>query len=105
MSFRPYQKDEDCSGPEIVEKISVQTILDMNRDPAELLRDKLGTGDMLEKEAAEGNPQAMKLLAERLAPQDKQAALAWYEKAAALLPDDDDLEFEIFMLKMELENQ
>ena len=105
MSFRPYQKDEDCSGPEIVEKISVQTILDMNRDPAKLLRDKLGTGDMLKKEAAEGNPQAMKLLAEKLAPQDKRAALAWYEKAAALLPDDDDLEFEIFMLKMELENQ
>ena len=28
-----------------------------------------------------------------------------YEKAAELLPDDDDIEFEIYMLKIEIENQ
>ena len=28
-----------------------------------------------------------------------------YEKAAELLSDDDDIEFEIYMLKIEIENQ
>ena len=32
---------------------------------------------------------------------DSSKALAWYEKAAELLPEDDDIEFELFMLRME----
>ena len=48
---------------------------------------------------------AQQLLAEEPSMVEKQQALSLYEKAFALLPDDDDLEFEIFMLKMDMDNE
>ena len=81
----------------------------MNRDPAELLGETLCETD-IEKEISQGNPQAMKLRAQQILSRgsgvtEKRQALALYEKAFELLPDDDDLEFEIFMLKMDLNDQ
>ncbi len=112
VSYRPYQKDDEVDEPEVVERLSAQEILDLNRDPAEILCEKFRNNEEnheLEKEIAQGNPQAMKLLAKQLlqgepSTEKKKLALSWYEKAAALLPDDDDLEFEIFMLKLDIES-
>ena len=110
---RAYPKDDECGASDVGEAVTFQAIMNINKDPKELLAEKLrqtNGGINLENEIAQGNPQAMKLLAEQLlhgAPnaEDKKKALLWYQKAAALLPDDDDLEFEIFMLKMELNNR
>ena len=110
--YRPYQQDDPCDTVDVLEIISKEAFRAMNRKPEEILQEKLrksDDSDALAKEALRGNPQAMKLLAGQLleeepTAEDKKRALAWYEKAAELLPDDDDLEFEIFMLKMELEN-
>ena len=111
--YRPYQDDEEYAEADIRETVTVKEILDLARDPAELLIERLRQNDRsddLEQELAKGNPQAMKLRAQKLlegepTSEDKKQALAWYEKAAALLSGDDDLEFEIFMLKMELDTQ
>ncbi|MCR5137089.1 MAG: hypothetical protein K6C12_08320 [Oscillospiraceae bacterium] len=113
VSFRPYQGDDESDEPEAAETVSVQEILDLSRDPAEILSEKLRHAEEdggLEKSAARGDPQAMKLLAMQLlrgepTTEERKQALAWYEKAAALLPKDDDLEFEIFMLKMDIDNE
>lgn len=110
--YRPYQQDDPCDTVDVLEIISKEAFQAMNRNPEAILQEKLrksDDNDALTKEALQGNPHAMKLLAGQLleeepTEEDKKRALAWYEKAAELLPDDDDLEFEIFMLKMELEN-
>ena len=110
--YRPYQKDDPCDRVDAVEIISTEAFLVLNRDPEELLQEKLqrsGGRDDLEREASQGNPHAMKLLAKQLlqgepTAEDRKQALSWFERAAEFLPDDDDLEFEIFMLKMELDN-
>ena len=75
----------------------------------EALKEKLSNcNDIseLEQEAAKGNPYAMKLLAKKYQQgdsviADSSKALDWDEKAAELLPEDDDIEFELFMLRME----
>ncbi len=110
--FRPYQKDDPCDRVDALEIISTEAFRIMNRSPEEVLKEKLQTSDdsnALEKESLQGNPYAMKLLAKQLlqgepSTEDKKLALSWYEKAAEQLPEDDDLEFEIFMLKMEINN-
>lgn len=109
---RVYQKDDEFDEPEPEEIICFRILQDLNRDPSEILSEKLrqsGKGNAIENEIAQGNPQAMILLAKQFLQgeptiDDKKLALSWYEKAAVFLPDDDDLEFEIFMLKMELDN-
>ena len=93
--------------PDCVEAFRV-----MNRKPEEILKEQLQQSNdfnALEKEASQGNPHAMKLLAKQLlqgepSTEDRKLALSWYEKAAEQLPEDDDLEFEIFMLKMDIDN-
>lgn len=107
--YRPYQEDTECTEDSVSETVRVGAILDLNRDPAELLGETLCETD-IEKEISQGNPQAMKLRAQQILSRgsgvtEKRQALALYEKAFELLPDDDDLEFEIFMLKMDLNDQ
>ena len=111
--WRPYDQDNEYEDIPVSEYIGLDAIKSLDRDPAEILKNKL-TGDnavtVLEAETAQGNPQAMKLLAARYAKgdgvsKDLKQALSLYEKAHMLLPDDADMEFEIFMLKMEIDDQ
>lgn len=107
--YRPYEQDEEYVENGAAETVSIGAILSLNRDPAELLGETLCESD-LQKEITQGNPQAMKLQAQQILSgrsgvTEKQQALALYERAFELLPDDDDLEFEIFMLKMELNDE
>ena len=110
--YRPYQKDDPCDRVDALEIISTEAFRIMNRNPEEIFREQLQKSNdsrALEKESLQGNPYAMKLLAKQLlqgepSTEDKKLALSWYEKAAEQLPEDDDLEFEIFMLKMEINN-
>ena len=109
---RPYKPDDEPEEIYITEKLGIEEIISLNRDPKVILKEALQENNdtSLKQEAAAGNPQAMKLLAETLlkradTTEKKREVLAWYEKAAKLLPDDDDIEFEILMLKIEIENQ
>ena len=107
--YRPYEKDEDCAEADTTETCSFRELTEISKDPAEILGGTRRNSD-LEEEIKRGNPQAMKLRARRLlegepTSEDKKQALSLYEKAFALLPDDDDLEFEIFMLKMDVDNE
>lgn len=111
--WRPYERDDVYESPSVDEHISIETVEAFCRGPAETLKNQLTENNaviMLEAETAQSNPQAMKMLAEKYAkgedvPKDLRRALSLYEKAFVLLPDDDDLEFEIFMLKMEIDDQ
>lgn len=111
--WRPYERDDVYESPSVDEHISIETVEAFCRGPAETLKNQLTENNaviMLEAETAKSNPQAMKMLAEKYAkgedvPKDLRRALSLYEKAFVLLPDDDDLEFEIFMLKMEIDDQ
>ena len=107
--WRPYRPDDDLNLPEIIEYVTAGEIAMVSGASVSNLAD---TDDIkvLERKTAEGEPQAMKLLAEKYAKGDGVAvnarkALALYEKAYSLMPDDNDLEFEIFMLKMDIDNQ
>ena len=107
--WRPYQPDDDINLPEIIEYVTAGEIAMVSGASVSNLAD---TDDIkvLERKTAEGDSQAMKLLAEKYAKGDGVAvnarkALALYEKAYSLMPDDNDLEFEIFMLKMDIDNQ
>ena len=110
--FRPYQKDDPCDRVDALEIISTEAFRVMNRKPEEILKEQLQQSNdfnALEKEASQGNPHAMKLFAKQLlqgepSADDRKLALSWFEKAHELLPEDDDLEFEIFMLKMDIDN-
>lgn len=109
---RVYQTDDECNDPELAETVRFRELLDMNRDPSEILAERIEMSDAdgsLQSEVEKGNPYALKLMANRLMQSQptieiRKQALDMYEKAAELLPDDSDIEFEIFMLKMELEN-
>lgn len=64
---------------------------------------------MAERAANLGYVPAMKWLGKRYEtgdglPKDPQLAAQWYAKALELTPEDEDLEFDLFMLRMELDN-
>lgn len=107
--WRPYRPDDDLNLPEIIEYVTVDDIA-MISDPPFFCSAGSNEVQALEQKTAEGDPRAMKQLAEKYAKgdgvtADPRKALALYEKAYALMPDDNDLEFEIFMLKMDIDNQ
>ena len=107
--WRPYRPDDDLNLPEIIEYVTVDDIA-MVSEPPFFCSAGINDVQALEQKTAEGDPRAMKQLAEKYAKgdgvtADPRKALALYEKAYALMPDDNDLEFEIFMLKMDIDNQ
>ena len=111
--WRPYQPDDEVNLPETVEIVTAEEISALQTGRSEETGNALFKNaeiETLEQEAEKGNPNAMKKLAEKYANGDgvkaePRKALAFYEKAYALLPEDKDLEFEIFMLKMDIDNQ
>ncbi len=111
--WRPYEQDEISEGPSVTERINLESVKLLDRDPIEDLKNQLDGKNavtLLQTEIAQGNPQAMKLLAAKYVkgdgvPKNLGQALSLYEEAFTLLPDDDELEFEIFMLKMEIFDQ
>ena len=111
--FRPYKPDDEYEGEEIAEHISFLQVQSLTADPVKDIVEFLEKQDpvaSLEQKVKQNNPLAIIALASRYVkgegvPKDLRKALELYEKAFILLPDNDDLEFEIFMLKMEVDNQ
>ncbi len=103
---RPYADEKDGQGYRtLLAEIALEAL--GRTSLAEGVR-KEAADDSLEtllEKAARKDPEGLKQLGKRYetgdgVEQDQQKALALYRQAQALLPDDKDLEFDIFMLEM-----